>query len=446
MQRRNTITLLIILVIFGFSIYSIFNPVFGRKNLPLGLDLRGGIRLVYQADLSAVPPDEQAAAIESSIAVIERRVNILGVSEPNIQKLGEDSILVELPGIGEIDRAKTLIGQTALIEFGEAVAEGEEANWTDELGKWKPATATIDGKQLELTSAYFKENTYVDTDQYGRLYLFFEWNEEGTKLSTEITGRMVGKQLAIFLGDEPLRGEDGKPIAPIVQSQITDRGQIEGLSLNDATELSRLLNAGRIPVPLTSVFQQNIDPILGERFVDLSLKAGIVGIALVMLFMILYYRLPGFLASLALAFYTALVVALFKLIPVTLTLAGIGGFIVSVGMAVDANVLIFERMKEELQLGKTLGAAVEAGFNRAWLAIRDSNITTFIACAVLYWVGSAVISGGQVKGFAVTLFIGVAVSMFTAITVTPTFLRATLSTPAANKTSLFTPYEVKKND
>ena len=234
------------------------------------------------------------------------------------------------------------------------------------------------------------------------------------------------------------------PIAPIVEAVITDRGQISGLSRNEASELSKQLNAGRLPVPLEIIYEQNVSPILGADFVNLSVKAGVIGILLVMLFMVAYYRLSGLIASLALVFYGALVIALFKIIPVTLTLAGIGGFVLSIGMAVDANVLIFERMKEELKKGRTLGAATEAGFNRAWTAIRDSNFTTFIVTGILYWVGSGIVAGAPVKGFAFTLFIGVAVSMFTAIVVTRTLLRLFVGTRFAQRASLFSSNVGKK--
>ncbi|MAH39041.1 MAG: hypothetical protein CL873_00680 [Dehalococcoidales bacterium] len=241
-----------------------------------------------------------------------------------------------------------------------------------------------------------------------------------------------------------LLGEDGLPIAPTVQTVITDSGQITGLSFAEAAELSKQLNLGRLPVPLEIIYELTISPILGAGFVNLSLKAGAIGIALVMLFMSLYYRLPGLVASLSLIFYGVLVMALFKMIPVTLTLAGIGGFVLSIGMAVDANVLIFERIKEELGTGRTLGAAIEVGFSRAWKAIRDSNITTFIVCGILYWVGSSIVAGAPVMGFALTLFIGVAVSMFTAILATRTLLRLFVGTRLAQRTNLFSPYLRRK--
>ncbi|MBE9482188.1 MAG: protein translocase subunit SecD [Chloroflexi bacterium] len=441
MTRKNALILLIIVALFAFALCALIFPMFGREQIRLGLDLQGGIHMVYQADLSSVEPGKEAEAIEGALTVIKKRIDILGVTEPVIQRQGEDRLLIELPGISEVEKAKKLIGQTALLEFGELVIEeGEEAKWVNELGKWKPATAIIDGQEKELTSAYFEENTYVDRDSLGRILLLFEWNEEGAKLSEEITGRLIGQPLGIFLGDESLLGEDGTPIAPVVREKITDRGQIEGLSWIEATELSKLLNAGRIPIPLTAIYEQSVSPILGSDFVDMSIKAGLIGIVLVMLFMIIYYRLPGVLASLALIFYGTVVLALFKLIPVTLTLAGIGGFVLSIGMAVDANVLIFERMKEELRAGRTLGAAIEAGFSRAWTAIRDSNVTTFIVCGILYWLGSSIVASAPVMGFALTLFLGVAVSMFTAIVVTLTLLRLFVGTRLAQQTRLFSMY------
>ena len=441
MSRKNLLILAPVLALFSICLWVLLpleSERFGREGIRLGLDLKGGIHMVYQADLSGIEPGKEAEAIDGAIAVIERRVDILGVTEPVIQKQGEDRILVELPGVSEAEKAKSLIGETALLEFRELVIneDGEE--------EWIPTTATINGETKVLNSSYFKENTYVNRDNFGNLLLVFEWTEEGSKLSEEITRRLLNKPLGIFLSGEHLLGDDGEPIAPIVHAVITNRGQIEGLSLNEATNLSQLLNAGRIPVPLTPIYEQTVSPILGANFIDLSARAGIIGIILVMLFMIAYYRLPGLLASLALIFYGSLVLALFKMIPVTLTLAGLGGFILSIGMAVDANVLIFERMKEEFRTGRTLGAAVEAGFNRAWTAIRDSNITTFIACIILYWLGSSIVQSAPVTSFAATLFIGVATSMFTAIVVTRTLLRLFVGTPLAPKTSLFTMYSRKK--
>jgi preprotein translocase subunit SecD len=449
MTRRNRIPFIIIAVIFVIAILVVVpldQGVLGEKGIRLGLDLQGGTHLVYQADFSSLEPGNEAEALDGAIAVIEKRINVLGVTEPVIQKLGEDRIVVDLAGISDIEKAKKLIGQTALLEFGELIKDGETAKWVDELGEWKPVTAEINGEELELSSRYFKENTYVSQDSFGKVILAFEWNETGSQMFEDITTRLLKQQLGIFLGDEPLRGDDGVPIAPVIQSVISDKGIIEGLSLAEAMELSKLLNAGRIPVPLTSIYEQTVSPILGSDFIAMSLRAGIIGLILVLIFMMVYYRLPGALASAALMFYAFLVLAIFKLIPVTLTLAGIGGFVLSIGMAVDANILIFERMKEELRLGRTLGAAIESGFKRAWPAIRDSNITTFIVCAILYWLGSRIIASAPVMGFAVTLAIGVAVSMFSAVIVTRTFLRVFAGTRLAQKTSLLSGYSGRRND
>ena len=444
MPRRNTLVLITILALFAFAVSALAYPLFGREGMRLGLDLQGGLHIVYEADLSNVEPGEEASIMEGVIAVLSNRINPLGVTEPVIQKQGQDRILVQLPGLSITDKEKERLSRVALLEFGELVADEEEAKWENELGRWKPATAVIDGEEKELTSQYFKENTYVSQDSLGRILLVFEWDEEGSKLSEEITSRLINKPLGIFEGDNTLLGEDGLPIAPIVRSTIRDRGQIEGLSLNEATSLSVQLNAGRLPVPLKILYDQTVSPILGAGFVDRSVKAGIIGIIIVMLFMIIYYRLPGVLASLALTFYGALVLALFKLIPVTLTLAGLGGFVLSIGMAVDANVLIFERMKEEFRTGRTLGAAIETGFNRAWTAIRDGNVTTLIVCAILYWLGSSIVASAPVMGFALTLGIGVTISMFTAIVVTRTLLRLFIGTRLGRQTSLFSTHSGKK--
>ena len=495
MLRRNTWVLITIIVVFALALWVLL-PIegerLGRRGIQFGLDLEGGVRLVYQADLSGVTPGTEDEIMDGVLAVIANRINPLGVTEPDFHRRGDDQIVVELPGNDITDIQKERIGRTALLEFREwvqvsiggeeieaeaeaeeeaseeseepvdggeeeQVEEGEVEEPVDEgeeeesepvtIGMWVPAMGTINGEEKALNSSYFIENTYVDRGQFGEIELHFEWNEEGAVLSEQITGRLVvGNQpLGIFEGDEPLLGDDDQPIAPRVQAVITKVGVITGLSMTEATELSKQLNAGRLPVPLTNVGEMTVKPKLGEDFVDLSVRAGLIGIALVMLFMIAYYRIPGLMASLALVFYGTLVLALFKLLGVTLTLAGIGGFVLSIGMAVDANVLIFERMKEEFRMGRALGAATEAGFNRAWTAIRDSNITTMIVCGILIWVGGAVAFGGSVQGFGVTLLIGVGASMITAIFVTRTLLRLFIGTKLAKQTRLFTIYSGKKN-
>ena len=418
--------------------------VFGREGLRLGLDLAGGSYLVYQADVSDIPPENRDEIMDGVKGVIERRINALGVTEPivEVQKHeGEYNIVIQLPGIADIEKAKETVGLFTLLEFREQDAEG---NWIPATG-----TVTVNGeeKELVLSSRYFKENTEVRVDQLGRPFLVFEWDEIGQQLSEQITSRLIGKQLAIYLGDEPLRGEDGHIIAPVVKSVISDRGQIEGLSLTDAQELSRLLNAGRIDVPLgrwaegefepsVPLYERTVNATLGEDSIQKSILAAGIGIVLLLLFMLVYYRLPGLVACLSLGIYGVVLLAIFKLVPITLTLPGVAGFILSLGMAVDANVLIFERIKEELRGGRSLAAAVEAGFNRAWTAIRDSNITTFIACLVLFWLGGE-LGALMVRGFAVTLFIGVALSMFTAIVITRTFLRLIIGSRAVSNLAAY---------
>ena len=441
MLRKNTLVLIAIFLTFALALLVVLpidEGLLGKKGALLGLDLQGGIHLVYKADLSQVTSGDTAEIMGGAVAVIANRINPLGVTEPVIQKQGEDRIVVELPGLSITEKQKERLGRTALLEFREQIIDEDGGE------KWIPVTGTINGQEKALNSSFFKENTYVYRDNFGKILLIFEWDEEGAKLSEEITSQMIGKRLGIFEGDEPLLGEDGLPIAPTVQTVITDSGQITGLSFNEAAEISKQLNLGRLPVPLKIIYELTISPVLGADFVNLSLKAGAIGIALVMLFMSLYYRLPGLVASLSLIFYGVLVMALFKMIPVTLTLAGISGFVLSIGMAVDANALIFERIKEELGTGRTLGAAIEVGFSRAWRAIRDSNITTFIVCGILYWVGNSIVAGAPVMGFALTLFIGVAVSMFTAIFVTRTLLYLFVGTRLTQKTNLFSPFLRRK--
>jgi len=429
--------LLAILLLASFIVFPLDKGLLGNLGVSLGRDLQGGTYLVYEADLSSIEAGTESDIMKGVANVISNRINPLGVTESSVEIQGENQIVVEIPGVSLTDEQKENLGNTALLEFRElAPVDGEE--------QWIPATGTIDGEELALTSAYFKANTSVTKDEYGNIFLIFEWDETGSELSEQITTRLLEKNLAIFENGEPLLTEDGDMIAPKVSSVITDKGSIEGLGLSVALTLSEQLNAGRLPVSLEVVYEETVTPTLGSDFVNLSLTAGIVGLLLIMLFMCLYYRIPGVVASLALVFYAIVVLAIFKLIPVTLTLAGIGGFVLSIGMAVDANVLIFERMKEELQMGRTLGAATESGFNRAWSAIRDSNITTMLVCIILFWVGSSTVEGAQVKGFSLTLFIGVCISMFTAITVSRSLLRLFIGTKISRKTQLFTPYVERK--
>lgn len=311
------------------------------------------------------------------------------------------------------------------------------------LSVWIPANGTVDGEDTWLTGKYLLPNSYVDVNQQtGEPVVAFEFDDTGAILFAQITGRLIGEPLGIFLDHELIS-------APIVQSQIGASGIIEGLTYDEARILSSQLNGGALPLPLghwdagefypEPAVIQSVDATLGADALDKSLIAGIIGLALVLSFMILYYRVPGVLASAALLIYIAVMLAIFKMVPVTLTLAHIAAFILSIGMAVDANILIFERMKEELRSGKTLSTAIETGFNRAWPAIRDGNVSTLIICIILFWFGSRIIAAPLVMGFALTLGIGVVVSMFSAIVVTRTFLRSIVFTSLARQVSLFRP-------
>ena len=452
-MSRYTWYFLAVFVVLVLSLLVLFpvekGTLLGRP-IKLGLDLQGGTRIVYRADLSSVPEANRANALTGAMAVLQNRINPLGVSEPSVRKLGADQILVEVPGKSLTDTEKDSLARVALLEFGEQASENETFKWQNALGKWKPAVGVVDNKTLELTSAYFVDNTYVTTGSLGEVLLIFNWDATGSQLSQQITTRLYNAgnaPLGIFEGDQALLGEDGRPIAPSVRGIISDRGQIEGLSPRESSRLSSQLNAGRLPVPLSrTADEKNVEPWLGEGFVTKSIKAGVLAILVTMLFLTVYYRISGLMASFALAYYAILTLAIFKVLGVTLTLSGIGGFVLSVGMAIDANVLIFERMKEEMWSGRSLGAAIEAGFSRAWTAIWDSHVTTLLSGAIIFWLGSSsFVASDLAKGFAVTLVIGVAVSLFSAITVTRTFLRPFVNTTFAANPSFFAPYQRKTN-
>ncbi|MEW6610683.1 MAG: protein translocase subunit SecD [Patescibacteria group bacterium] len=520
---------------------------FAKYTYKLGLDLKGGAHLIYEADTSRLPSADKQSAINGVRDVIERRVNAFGISEPLVQtsQSGDTHrVIVELAGVFDVNEAIRLIGETPLLEFKtqnpianaplteeqkqqlegennaikqkaeEALKEalqpntdfsalakqysedpgskekGGDLGWakrglfvpefdktlfetlkvgetTKELvqtqfgyhiikkieerdvegatkestekevhaahilfrtkteqdiaGQIDPwVTTSLSGKQLKRASVQFSQQT-------GEPNVSLEFNDEGSRLFAELTGANIGKPIAIFL--------DGQPISvPTVQEKIEGgNAVITGrFNIKEARTLTERLNAGALPVPIHLIAQTTVGPTLGLASLNQSLRAGIIGILIVILFMILYYRLPGLIASFVLLLYASLVLALFKLIPVTLTLAGIAGFILSVGMAVDANILIFERLKEELKVGRDLSTAVEEGFKRAWTSIRDSNFSSLITCAILMWFGSSVI-----KGFAVTLIIGILSSMFTAITVSRTILKVIALTGARRHLWLF---------
>ncbi len=525
----------------GASFFNKFTP-------KLGLDLQGGVHLVYQADTSGVAGDEIDEAMAGVRDVIERRVNAFGVSEPVVQTSGSNRLIVELAGVFDVEEAIRQIGETPSLEFKELnpaatetpeltaaqqaemdayntqakktaqnliarlnqgedfatlaqqysedsatssqggdlgynkkgvfVSEFEQAIWEDlavgeitsepvetvygyhiirkddQRGEgddteikashiliktkseydYLPAVdqwlnTELTGKNLQSAAVVFSSQTNTPT-------VSLEFDDEGKKLFAEITKRNVGQPVAIFL--------DGEAISiPTVQEEITEgKAIISGsFSIAEAKLLVQRLNAGALPIPIELISQQTIGPSLGQESLVKSLFAGLLGLIMVAIFMIAFYRLPGLLSVVALFIYTLITLAIFELWPITLSLAGIAGYLLSIGMAVDANVLIFERMREEIRLGKPLGTAIEEGFKRAWLSIRDSNASSLITCLILFWFGSSII-----QGFAITLGIGILVSMFSAITITRTLLRLIVKRSLNDRLWLFNvKIEEKKN-
>lgn len=383
-----------------------------------GLDLVGGTELVYRADVSEIK--DVSSSMESLKEVIERRVNIFGVSEPLVQteRAGivsgnvDDRLIVELPGVKDIELAKQLIGKTPILEF-RLEKPGAEALLST-IASGTPVKLDDVFYPAELTGRYL-ENARVEFDpNTGVPLIGLEFTPDGSDLFAKITRENIGKPLVVVLDGAILS-------APVIQSEITGgKAQITGtFTPDEAKALVRNLNYGALPVPIELITSQTIGATLGELALQSGIRAGVIGFVALVTFLILWYRLPGLVASLALVSYIILSLVVFKLTLVTLTAAGLAGFILSIGMAVDANVLIFERTKEELKRGKSISEALHEGFRRAWLSIRDSNIASIITAVVLFWLGTS-----AVKGFALTLGIGVLISMFTAITVSRTFLFA----------------------
>ena len=410
---------------------------FERDTMRLGLDLQGGTRLLLQGSLPEGSEGDLDDALEGSVRVLERRVNAAGLSEAEVTRQGVDSITIQIPGLAP-DEARQLLGRTALLQFCEAPT-GFGGLPCGDSGQWVQSLAVLDGESVALTGRFLQANAFVGSDPLGNPVVQFEWTAEGATLSEQITRRLLGQPLAIFLDNELLS-------SPTVQGVIINQGTISGLSFERAQELVIQLNSGALPVQLAVLQEQEVDATLGDDSVRRSVLAGQIGLLIVMLFMVLYYRVPGILASIALVVYTVVVLAIFKLIPVTLTLSGIAAFVLSVGMAVDANILIFERMKEELRSGRAFHTALDAGFARAWTSIRDSNVTTLITCGILFALGGGIALPGfgafdapLVQGFAVTLAIGVIVSMFSAITVTRSLLKLLVGTRISRNPDLLGP-------
>lgn len=405
----------------GYFVYS--SQVTPESQFPFkfGLDLVGGSHLVYEADTSALAPNEVDESMAALRDVIERRVNLFGVAEPIVQVekasvlSGSDNaerLIVELPGIEDIDEALGLIGATPVLEF-KLVAD-EFATTTEE----RYSETGLTGRYLTRARLEFSGS---QGGGFGGVaneaIVLVDFNTEGRELFGDITTENVGRQLAIFL--------DGELVSdPVIREPITGGTAVisGGFTPDAAKELVRELNIGALPVPISLLSTQIVGASLGAETLDKGVKAGMVGLALVAVFMLVWYRVPGLAAVLALSVYLAVMLSIFKLIPVTLTAAGIAGFILSLGMAVDANVLIFERMKEELKKGNGLTEAVRTGFERAWAPIRDGNLTSLISAVVLFWFGTSV-----VEGFALVFGIGIIVSMLTALSVSRTILLALAS-------------------
>lgn len=480
MWSRHSFRLIFIIILVAVAIWLVMpdNPGIHVAGLDRevkvvqGLDLQGGLRVLLEADL----PDDvdiSSEQMETARNIIESRVNALGVTEPIVQVAGSRRILVELPGIGDPEEAVATIKETGLLEFIELErsdllslgpggtiqtdfgqrTSGESQPTAQPTGSEQPpaptpsASSAADtpesatpgaGSPAEasptpsaapppdekvfhtvMTGAMLEDAT-VGSSQLGELVVSFSLTDEGAQIFGDYTTENVGGHLGIVLDKRLIS-------APVISQPITGgQGQISGdFTYEEANNLAIQLRYGSLPIPLSVVENKHVGPTLGQDSLRKSTFAGLIGLGVVIAFMALYYRLPGVLADVALLIYATITFALFKLIPVTLTLPGIAGFVLSIGVAVDANVLIFERMKEELRGGRTLMQAIDLGFSRAWPSIRDSNLSTLITCGILFWFGNT-FGASIVKGFSLTLAIGVLVSLFTAITVTRTFLHLVL--------------------
>jgi len=410
MTRKNLILFLIIIIVLtALAAFFVYPKNFGNKFRPwrLGLDLVGGTRLVYEIEMSQVQETDKSAVLGGLKEVIERRVNLFGVSEPVITtaKSGENyRLIVELAGVKDVKKAIEEVGSTPLLDFREvSIPEGAE---TLEKAVFIPTN---------LTGRYIKD-AQVEFDSVTKQpEVSLQFDDEGAKIFEQLTEKNVGKYLAVFLDNALIE-------MPVVKEKISGgQARITGnFKIDDAKKLVERFNAGALTAPINLISQETIGASLGQESLFDTLKAGLLGTILILIFMGFYYRRLGlgWFSGIALLFYIPLTLAIYKIFGTTMTLAGIAGFILSIGMAVDANVLIFEGIKESSKRGLNYGTAIEEGFRIAWLPIRDSNISTMITCIILYYITT-----GFVKGFALTLLIGVFISMFSAITITRTILR-----------------------
>lgn len=406
----------------------------------LGLDLSGGTHLVYKADISLVDSSEIANSMDALRDVIERRVNVFGVSEPIVQvqnggfsNAGEERLIVDLPGVTDVSKAIDMIGQTPVLDFRTENPNPEDIPTQEvtvgkdgkiDLGSIDPYASKY--IKTELTGRYLDKAILEFNQTTGEPVVSLQFDAEGSALFEKITKENVGKSVAIFL--------DGAPISvPTVNEAISGgRAQISGnFTPTEAKTLVGRLNSGALPVPISLISTQTIGPSLGTEATSAGVKAALIGFLAIALFLIIWYRLPGIVAVVALSMYVVIMLAIFKIVPVTLTAAGIAGFIISIGIAVDANVLIFERIKEELRAGDSILDSIHHGFKRAWLSVRDSNISSIITALILFWFGTSLI-----KGFALVFLIGVLVSMISAISITRLFLYS-LDIKKKNKFTVF---------
>ena len=442
MLQRNWRPLLIIVAVLAVSVSTVAVKKFdlpglgGRGSdeilgLQLGLDLAGGIHLVYQAGDEETSPTERQ--MEGLLKNVRRRVDSLGASEPNVQQLGGDRLLIQLPGVHDPERAKRLIGQTAQLRIVERLCENASCT------EFEDRDTGLTGQDIASASP--------GQGAVGEPILLFDLHRGAASAFGTLTSRINGTnntespdQLAFFLDTIELVS------ARVETSILSGNGQIRGrFTPEEVRDLAIQIESGSLPIDIHVITERVVDASLGRGSLEESLLAGMVGLALVMFFMVAYYRAAGVVAVTALLGYTTIVLAIFKLLPATLTLAGIAGLILSIGMAVDANILIFERVKEELRVGRTLNFAIQVGFQRAWSAIRDGNITTLISAVVIYWFGTQ-FAAPPVTSFAVAVFVGVATSMFSAITISRALMLLLASTPLQKRLYLFTPEFVARRD
>lgn len=414
MLRRNPGKFLLLIVILALLAGAFVYPKgYGAKWQPwhLGLDLVGGSHLIYKIDLSAVSSGNRDSVVAGLRDVIERRVNLFGVAEPQVyiaQSGNSAELNVDLAGVSNIKDAISQIGETPLLDFVEIMGEGSSTEFVP----------------TNLTGQYLVSSQLSFDAQTNRPQIDFTLNDQGAGIFQRMTKKNAGKPLCVFVDGAPIIPSSIRDSCPTVSASNPDgiaggRAQITGsFTVAEAQQIVEHFNAGALPAPITLINQETVSPTLGVDSLRSVAYAGVIGTILVMLFMILYYRLFGVFASLALLIYVVLTLGVFKIIPITMTLSGIAGFVLTIGMAVDANILTFERIKEELARGLTKKAAIEEGFRRAWPSIRDSNTSTLLTAIILYFFTSSF-----VQGFAVALLIGVAMSLFSAITTTRLILR-----------------------